>query len=92
MEQNPPAGSVKTLTFGENAVGLTFNPSGDQKVQQVKELYAKIIDLCNEISIAEPTYTEHEHLSFRAEILHEAIKSAMSAQMWAVKGITYKTA
>ena len=36
------------MTFGEKAVGLTFNPSGDAKVQLVKQLFAQIIDLCND--------------------------------------------
>jgi hypothetical protein len=31
----------KELSYGEKAVGLTFNPSGDEKVQKVKELYAE---------------------------------------------------
>jgi len=37
------------LTYGMNAVGLTFNPSGNEKVVEVKELYAKIIDLLNDL-------------------------------------------
>ena len=32
------------LTYGQKAVGLTFNPSNNPKVQEIKELYAKIID------------------------------------------------
>ena len=37
------------LTFGEKAVGLTFNPSNNEDVQELKELYAKIIDKLNAI-------------------------------------------
>lgn len=42
-------GALRPMTFGEKAVGLSFNPSGDEKVDEVKRLYAAIIDLCNEI-------------------------------------------
>ena len=37
----------RELTFGEKAVGLTFNPSGDQTVHELKEAYAKVIDILN---------------------------------------------
>lgn len=72
----------RELTFGEKAVGLTFNPSGDAKVQKVKELYAQIIDLLND--------TRGEDRSDKARLLSVAITEAQGAQMWAVKGITYK--
>ena len=38
----------RELTFGEKLVGLTFNPSGDEKVQRAKELCAELADLLNE--------------------------------------------
>lgn len=40
---------MNELTYGQQAVGLTFNPSGNEKVQKVKELYAEIIDLCDSL-------------------------------------------
>ena len=33
------------MTYGEKAVGLTFNPSGDDDVVTVKRDYAKTIDM-----------------------------------------------
>lgn len=74
---------IRTMTYGEKAVGLTFNPSGDEKVQEVKELYAKIIDICNELR-ADAGQGE------KGRLLSVAITEAQTAQMWAVKGITYK--
>lgn len=68
-------------TYGEKAVGLTFNPSGDEKVQKVKELYAQVIDLCNDLR------TEAGQ-SEKWRLLSTAITQAQGAQMWAVKGIT----
>ena len=40
---------TRALTFGEKAVGLTFNPSGDERVQRLKAMYAAIIDELNTI-------------------------------------------
>lgn len=74
---------VNEMSYGEKAVGLTFNPSGDQNVQKVKELYAQIIDLCD----------EHRRVAGPGEkgrLLSVAITEAQTAQMWAVKGFTYK--
>ena len=71
------------LTYGQKAVGITFNVEGDPKVAEVKALYAKIIDLCNELR------TEAGQ-SEKGRLLSVAITEAQTAQMWAVKGITYK--
>lgn len=70
------------LTFGEKAVGLTFNPSGDEKVNKVKELYAEIIDLCSEL--------RGDERNEKARLLSVAITEAQGAQMWAVKAVTWK--
>ena len=78
MESQP----MREMTYGEKAVGLTFNPSNDPQVQKIKELYAQIIDICNESISAEP--------SEKSRLLKIAITEAQTAQMWAVKGITYQ--
>lgn len=75
----------RELTFGEKAVGLTFNPSGDEKVQKIKELYAQIIDLCNEQREANVG-----KLSDKPRLFSVAITEATTAQMWAVKALTWK--
>lgn len=74
------------LTYGQKAVGLTFNPSGDSKVQKVKELYAEIIDIVmnNAYPVEGGKTTEMQALST------ESIRQAQAAQMWAVKAITWK--
>lgn len=72
----------RELSFGEKAVGLSFNPSGDTDVQAVKEAYAKIIDLLNDLRTqAGP--------GEKGRLLSVAITEAQGAQMWAVKGITW---
>ena len=73
--------TVRELTFGEKAVGYTFNPSGDEKVAKLKELYAQIIDLLND--------DRGENRDERARLASVAITEAQTAQMWAVKAITF---
>lgn len=76
----------REMTYGEKAVGLTFNPSNDPKVQKVKELYAEIIDIVinNAYPVDGSKTTEMQTLTT------EAIRQAQTAQMWAVKAITYQ--
>ena len=73
----------KELTYGQEAVGLNFNPANDPTVQKLKELYAEIIDVCNE---ARTEAGQGE----KGRLLSVAITEAQTAQMWAVKGVTYK--
>jgi hypothetical protein len=75
---------TRQLTFGERAVGLTFNPSGDPKVAKLKELYAEIIDICDESRQALMGGSEAHRL------YAVAITEAQGAQMWAVKAATWK--
>lgn len=76
----------RTLTYGERAVGLTFNPSNNTKVQEIKELYAKIIDLMHE----EPTtFTNADMNGEKIRLCKIAITEAQTAQMWAVKAVTF---
>lgn len=88
-QPNPlPPGAVmpgldRPLTYGERAVGLTFNPSGREDVNNVKRLYAALID---------------KHHSMRATAgdpetkrLHAvAITELQGAQMWSVKALTWR--
>ena len=68
------------LSFGQKAVGLTFNPSGDATVTKLKELYAQIIDVLND--------DRGENRDERARLASVAITEAQGAQMWAVKAVT----
>ncbi len=70
-------------TFGEKAVGLSFNPSGDKDVAVLKKDYANIID----------------HLDFLRRnsdspevkrLCSVAITETQGAQMWAVKAATWR--
>lgn len=78
---------TRELTFGEKAVGLTFNPSGDPTVQKLKELYAQIVDVC-----AQAQSQDENGKVARSEknrLFSIAITEAQGAQMWAVKAATW---
>ncbi len=82
-EQPSVSGVTQAPNYGQKAVGLTFNPSGDQDVQKVKELYAEVINLLDGLRSKEGGPSE------RGRIFSVAITEAQTAQMWAVKGITF---
>jgi hypothetical protein len=69
-------------TFGENAVGLSFNPSGNADVAEVKQAFASMIDFLHD---ARQTASDAEV----KRMLSIAITEAQTAQMWAVKAITW---
>lgn len=71
-------------TFGEKAVGLSFNPSGDSAVDTVKGYFAQIIDDLNSQRSDPAASAEKKRL------YSIAITEAQGAQMWAVKAITWK--
>ncbi|HEX4500639.1 MAG TPA: hypothetical protein VH187_05615 [Scandinavium sp.] len=73
----------REMTYGEKAVGLTFNPSGDPVVNDMKRDYAKIIDELN--NLRDASSNEEQRRLFSV-----AITEAQSAQMWAVKARTWK--
>jgi hypothetical protein len=72
----------RELTFGEKAVGLTFNPSQDPTVAKLKEAYAAIIDILND--------DRGDNRDERARLASVAITEAQTAQMWAVKAVTFQ--
>lgn len=75
------------LTPGEKAVGLTFNPSGDEKVFELKQLFAKAFDIVEQSVPADDGTVETARLrKMRDSALHEII----TAQMWSVKVVTLK--
>lgn len=74
---------MQELTYGQKAVGLTFNPSGDDAVGQAKQTFANAIDQLNDIR----NQTTSNEVKRMCSI---AITDAQSAQMWAVKAITWK--
>ena len=75
---------MTTQTYGEKAVGLSFNPSNDSLVDLMKRQYAKIIDDLALLRCSDGLSDEARRLC------SIAITEAQGAQMWAVKAITWK--
>jgi hypothetical protein len=74
------------LTFGEQLVGLTFNPSGDEKVQRAKEICAELADMLDEYA------RKHNLMAYPLTdtMYKNAIGEVLNAQMNAVKILTIK--
>lgn len=75
---------VREQTFGERAVGLTFNPSGSDAVGQCKSGFAALIDQLNDLR------TASDNLDV-VRLASVAITEAQTAQMWAVKALTWQS-
>ena len=72
-------------TFGEKAVGITFNPSGSDEVYEAKMLAAKQIDLLEKVHI------KLANTSWVRNVLRtQAFNLIIQAQMALVKYITWK--
>jgi hypothetical protein len=71
------------MSYGESAVGLTFNPSGSSDVDDCKRAFAEVIDNLND---ARSSTSDPEH----KRLYSVAITEAQTAQMWAVKAITWR--
>ena len=75
--------AARELTFGEKAVGLTFNPGGNSVVNLIKQDFAGVIDRLNAARDATGNQEVKRMLSI-------AITEAQTAQMWAVKAVTWQ--
>jgi len=74
---------TQELSFGQKAVGLTFNPGGHEKVNAIKQKFAEAIDLLNQYR----SETENGEVKRQLSV---AITESQTAQMWAVKAITWQ--
>jgi hypothetical protein len=84
---NEVTANTKEMTAGEIAVGLTFNPSGDERVDKLKLLFAEAFDIVEQsVPADDGTIPTARKRKLRDAALHEIL----SAQMWAVKVITLK--
>ena len=80
-----PVRTGGNLSFGEQLVGLTFNPSGDPKVQRAKELCAELADLLNSHDESSQPTTD-----FAQRLFSHAVGEILNAQMNVVKVLTFK--
>ena len=69
------------------AVGITFNPSADVNVNQIKSLMAQVFDIVEKsVPADDGTIPTARKRKMRDAALHEIV----TAQMWAVKVVTLK--
>jgi len=84
LPQGPVAADPdRQLTYGERAVGLTFNPSQDPAVYSCKSKFAALIDGLDELR-EEASDNEVKRMA------SVAITELQTAQMWAVKAMTWR--
>lgn len=72
----------KSLTFGERAVGLSFNPGKNPEVENIKRKAASLIDALHDYRSA----TEDGEVKAQLTI---AIREIQTGQMWGVKAVTW---
>jgi hypothetical protein len=72
----------KDLSFGQRACGVSFNPSNNPHVDTIKQKFADVIDYIN---MARDSSNDPE-VKRMASV---AITEAQTAQMWAVKAVTW---
>ena len=75
--------NAREMTFGEKACGVSFNPEGHTSVSIVKEQFATVVDTLN-------NYRSSSDSPEVKRMLSVAITEAQTAQMWAVKAVTWK--
>jgi hypothetical protein len=75
------------LTPGGIAVGLSFNPSGDEIVNQIKKNCANVFDL---VEISVPADDGTIENARKRKMRDSALEAIITAQMWAVKVVTLK--
>lgn len=84
MEEMKSLKSEPALSFGQKLVGLTFNPSGDPKVNKAKELCAELADLLHS------DFSSKESSGLGATLYEHTIGEILNAQMNVVKVLTLK--
>jgi hypothetical protein len=70
------------LTFGSKACGVSFNPGGHALVNKIKADFANIVDQLHGLREG----TQNAEMKRMYSI---AITEAQTAQMWAVKAVTW---
>ena len=74
---------MSELTIGQKLCGVGFNPGGNESVANLKQAFAdaldKVIEQAKDVSPAQ------------VKMFDKAIDDLITAQMWAVKALTWST-
>jgi hypothetical protein len=84
QDQNLTSAPTRPLSFGEQLVGITFNPSNDDKVAKLKSLFAEAAN------IVQQEYQGREHSYVSKTLYDHTIGEILNAQMNCVKLVTLK--
>jgi len=90
MDGDKNTGVMREPTVGEKAVGLTFNPSNDPKVTELKTLFAKAFDIVEQSVDVNVEEDDSYSLARRRKMRDACLHEILTAQMWAVKVVTLK--
>ena len=74
------------LTFGQKAVGMTFNPGGMPEVNEIKKASADLIDILN----AQRDTAKAANNGEKIAQYTLAIRAIQDGQMWGVKAATWQ--
>lgn len=78
---------MSELSFGEKACGVSFNPGGNPVVDSIKRNFANIVDELE--ALRQKSAKERPQDAEVRRMLSIAITEAQTAQMWAVKAVTW---
>lgn len=82
--------ALRAMTAGEIAVGLAFNPSGDEKVNKIKTLIAEVFDIVEQSVDVNREDRFPYDVARQRKMRDAALSEIITAQMWAVKVVTLK--
>lgn len=77
---------TRPMTFGEMACGVSFNPDNNNDVDNIKRAFALLVDDLHDRRLKAGLLEKKETV----RMLSIAITELQTAQMWAVKAVTWK--
>lgn len=81
-EKSEKSESQPELTYGQQVVGVAFNPSKIEQVDRLKEIFAEAVDIVNGLAV-------RGDVNLHANLKTWSVNQTLQAQMAAVKALTY---
>lgn len=75
---------IKVPSFGEQLIGVEYNPTSEDQVIKIKSMFAEIAELMKK------DYTENNRHPLKSLLFDHAVGEIVNAQMAVVKLITLK--
>lgn len=80
----------RPMSFGEQLVGITFNPSGDEAVTKAKQLSAELADIVQTNWLDNHVANGTPYSALKTQLYDNAVHKIIDAQMAVVKLLTFK--